>query len=98
MLSGEHVMLSFVEVEPHSAGERHHHPEEQWGVLLEGSCVRVQDGMEVVVTAGDVWHTPGGVEHAVRNGEEPARLLDVFGPPRPAYREDGAGFDADRSS
>jgi hypothetical protein len=33
-------MLSVVTLEPHSEGTLHHHPEEQWGVLLEGSAIR----------------------------------------------------------
>ena len=33
---GSNAMLSIVCVEPHSAGAIHQHPEEQWGVLLEG--------------------------------------------------------------
>ncbi|MEK9720445.1 MAG: hypothetical protein VW257_05240, partial [Quisquiliibacterium sp.] len=33
---GENLMLSVVRIEPHSAGSIHSHPEEQWGVLLEG--------------------------------------------------------------
>ena len=40
--SGEHAMLSVVTLAPHAQGTLHHHPEEQWGVLLEGSAIRVQ--------------------------------------------------------
>ncbi len=92
VFAGERSMLSVVRVEPHSAGEPHSHPEEQWGVLLEGECVRVQGGEAAHVTAGAFWHTPGGVEHAVRTGETGALVLDIFSPPRPAYREAGEGF------
>ena len=92
IFAGENVMLSLVEVEPHAAGELHSHDEEQWGYLLEGSCTRVQDGEAFEATAGDFWHTPGGVEHTVRTGEEGALILDVFSPPRPEYRDGGEGF------
>ena len=44
---GENVMLSVVTVEPNTSGIMHSHPEEQWGVLLEGDCVRLQGGEEV---------------------------------------------------
>ncbi len=44
VFAGENAMLSFVHAEPHSGGERHSHPEEQWGYLLEGVLVRVQGG------------------------------------------------------
>lgn len=92
---GSNSMLSVVSVDPHSEGDLHSHPEEQWGVLLEGECVRVQGGEEVHVEAGDFWHTPANVEHAIRTGEEGALVLDIFSPPRPEYQSPGSGFAAE---
>ena len=89
---GENVMLSVVRVEPNSAGSVHSHPEEQWGVLLEGRCTRIQDGAEVEVVAGEFWRTPGGATHGVRTGPEGAVILDIFSPPRAEYRQKGEGF------
>ncbi|MGP1676125.1 MAG: cupin domain-containing protein [Burkholderiales bacterium] len=89
---GENVMLSVVRVDPHASGSIHSHPEEQWGVLLEGRCTRIQDGEEVEASAGDFWHTPGGVAHGVRSGEQGAVILDIFSPPRAEYRQAGQGF------
>lgn len=89
---GEHVMLSVVRVDPNSTGSIHSHPEEQWGVLLEGRCTRIQGGEEVEATVGDFWHTPGGVEHGVRTGKHSAVILDIFSPPRAEYRQSGLGF------
>jgi len=89
---GDHVMLSVVRIAPHSTGAVHSHPEEQWGVLLEGRCVRIQGGQEVEVEAGAFWHSPGGVPHGIRTGEVGALVLDVFSPPREAYRRGGEGF------
>ena len=43
IFSGEHAMLSVVTIAPNAQGTLHRHPEEQWGVLLEGSAIRVQD-------------------------------------------------------
>jgi quercetin dioxygenase-like cupin family protein len=89
---GQHVMLSVVDVAPHSAGTPHSHPEEQWGVLLKGECVRVQGGEEIAMKAGDFWCTPGGVMHTVRTGAAGATILDIFSPPREEYRKAGSGF------
>lgn len=89
---GENVMLSVVRVDPNSVGSIHSHPEEQWGVLLEGRCTRIQDGVEVDATAGEFWHTPGGVSHGVRTGDQGALILDIFSPPRAEYRQTGKGF------
>jgi quercetin dioxygenase-like cupin family protein len=89
---GEQLMISVVRCEPHASGSVHGHPEEQWGVLLEGSCTRIQDGHEVEAVAGDFWYTPGGVPHGVRTGAEGCVILDIFSPPRAEYRQTGAGF------
>lgn len=89
---GEQAMLSVVRVEPNATGSVHSHPEEQWGVLLEGRCTRIQGGEEVEVTAGDFWHTPGGVTHGIRTGNQGAVILDIFSPPRAEYRQKGQGF------
>lgn len=89
---GEQAMLSVVRVEPNATGSIHSHPEEQWGVLLEGRCTRIQGGEEVEVTAGDFWHTPGGVTHGIRTGNHGAVILDIFSPPRAEYRQKGQGF------
>jgi quercetin dioxygenase-like cupin family protein len=80
IFSGEQAMLSVVSLAPNAQGILHHHPEEQWGVLL-----RVQDGEEIPVKKGDFWRTPGNVPHTMRAGPEGARVLDVFSPPRPEY-------------
>ena len=89
---GDQAMISVVRIAPHSQGTPHSHPEEQWGVLLEGECVRIQGGEEVAVRAGDFWRTPGGVEHSVRTGDVGAMVLDVFAPPREEYKKPGEGF------
>jgi quercetin dioxygenase-like cupin family protein len=95
VFSGENIQLSVVRFEPHSSGSIHCHPEEQWGILLEGECIRVQGGVEVVAKAGDFWHTPSGVMHGVRTGNAPAVVLDVFSPVREAYRTAGKGYASD---
>lgn len=92
---GDNLMLSVVEIDGNSKGEVHSHPEEQWGVLLEGDGIREQDGVELAVTAGDFWRTPGGVPHNFTAGPNGAKVLDIFSPPRAAYKAKGAGFSAD---
>ena len=89
---GEGAMLSVVTIAPGASGTLHHHPEEQWGVLLEGSAIRIQDDEEIAVRKGDFWRTPGGVPRTMRAGPEGCRVLDIFAPPRPEYRVPGSGF------
>jgi len=92
IFAGEHAMLSVVTIAPNAQGQLHHHPEEQWGVLLEGTAVRVQGGEEIPVEKGDFWRTPANVPHTMRAGPEGAKMLDIFSPPRPEYRRPGKGF------
>ena len=92
IFAGEQAMLSVVIIAPGATGTMHQHPEEQWGVLLEGSAIRFQGGEEIAVKKGDFWRTPGGVPHTMRAGPEGCRVLDVFSPPRPEYRKPGKGF------
>ncbi len=94
---GEQAMLSLVTIAPNAQGKLHSHPEDQWGVLLEGSGVRTQGGEEVPVKVGDFWRTPGGVPHSFRGGPAGAKVLDVFAPPREEYRKAGSGFGSAES-
>lgn len=94
IFSGERAMLSVVTIAPNKEGTLHHHPEEQWGILLEGSAIRVQGDEEIAVRKGDFWRTPGGVPHTMRAGPDGCKVLDVFSPPRPEYRKPGKGFAA----
>jgi quercetin dioxygenase-like cupin family protein len=89
---GEHSMLSFVRIPPHKQESIHKHSEEQWGVLLEGTCLRLQDDHEKMMKVGDFWYTPGEVLHGVKTLKKPALILDIFSPPRETYREKGEGF------
>ena len=89
---GQKAMISIVRLEPGAEGTLHHHPEEQWGFLFEGSATRTQGDEVVEVTAGDFWHTPGGVPHTIKAGPKGAVVFDVFAPVREAYLKPGEGF------
>ena len=89
---GDQAMFSVVTVEPGGEGVLHDHPQEQWGLCVEGSGVRVQGEDEVPFAKGDFWRTPGGVPHTMRAGADSCRVLDVFAPPRDEYRVEGSGF------
>ena len=60
--------------------------------MLEGSATRIQGGEEIAVSAGEFWHTPGGVPHGIRVGPQGAVVLDIFSPPREEYRKTGSGY------
>ena len=89
---GENVMVSLVQIAAGAKGKLHAHPQEQWGLLLEGSGLRTQDGEVIAVKKGDFWQTPGNVEHTFEAGSDGATVLDIFSPPRDEYRSAGEGF------
>jgi quercetin dioxygenase-like cupin family protein len=95
---GENIMLSMAEIAPHTTSTVHSHPEEQWGYLLEGECVRIQNGEEVPMKRGDFWHTPPNSPHGVRTTELGATIMDIFSPPRKAYTKPGEGLAATQLS
>ena len=92
---GDNVMVSLVRMEAGAKGKLHSHPQEQWGLLLEGSGLRTQDGVVNPVEKGDFWQTPGNVEHTFEAGPSGATVLDIFSPPRDDYRTAGEGFGDD---
>lgn len=91
---GVKAMLSVVTIEPYSSSPVHSHPNEQWGVCLEGKWIRIQDGEEHHVRAGDFWQTPPNVPHGGRTLDQRCVVLDIFAPPRGEYRQAGQGFGA----
>jgi quercetin dioxygenase-like cupin family protein len=91
---GVNAMLSVVTLEPRSVSPVHAHPQEQWGVCLEGEWIRIQDGVEHHVQAGDFWQTPPNVPHGGRALDKRCVVLDIFAPPRDEYRQPDRGLGA----
>jgi len=91
IVSSPNVMVSVVRFAPNTASAVHSHAEEQWGVLLEGSCTRLQGSEAVDMQVGDFWCTPGGIEHGLVAGSQGAMTLEIFCPPRSVYRVAGKG-------
>ncbi len=84
--SVEKMMLSYVDLEPHSVVTEHSHPHEQVGILLEGKALFTIGGEEKLVTKGDMWRIPGDVKHKVVVLDEHTKALDIFTPIREDYR------------
>jgi quercetin dioxygenase-like cupin family protein len=80
------MMVSVVELAPHSVVEEHAHPHEQVGMLLEGRAIFWIGGEEKTLSAGDVYLIPGGVRHRVVTLDQPAKAIDIFTPVREEYR------------
>jgi quercetin dioxygenase-like cupin family protein len=83
---GEKMLLSLLELAPHSTVPRHSHPHEQAGIMLEGEMEFTIGDETRIVKAGDLFVIPGGVEHSVRVLDQPVKALDIFSPVREEYK------------
>jgi quercetin dioxygenase-like cupin family protein len=80
---GEKCSVSFLELSPFSSIPAHHHENEQIGIVIEGELEytigdetrRCRNGTAFVVP-------PNTIHSAVVVSEQPAKLIDVFTPPR----------------
>ncbi len=82
---GEHLMLSYLEMDDGAEVPLHHHPHEQGGILLKGR-VQLTIGDETrVVEAGSLFLIPPNTPHRAVAVGGPAVVLDVFSPVREDY-------------
>ncbi len=81
ILTGEHMHLIRAVYPPGSVYEMHHHPHEQFSLLLSGR-LRLTVGDETrEIGPGDGWYAPGDVPHGgIVLGDEPAVFIDVYSP------------------
>lgn len=67
----------------------HSHPEEQVALVIEGECDYYVDGVAHHLTPGGFVVVPGGVEHYidVHDTDIPCFQMDIFGTPRPEFKQ-----------
>lgn len=82
---GEHLMLSYLEMDAGATIPLHHHPHEQGGMLLQGKLELTIGNETRTVTAGSMFLIPPNVPHKAVAVEGPAVVLDVFSPVREDY-------------
>jgi quercetin dioxygenase-like cupin family protein len=79
---GAEASLVAIEIEPDTDVPEHHHPNEQTGILIQGSLRFTIGGETRDLQAGATWVIPGNVPHSVRSGPDGAALIELFAPPR----------------
>ncbi len=79
---GENVMLAVVDLDAYAVLPTHSHPHEQGGIILRGELEFTVGDEKRSLRAGDLYMIPGGTEHSVRVGPQPAQVLDIFAPVR----------------
>ncbi len=88
-IEGERMTLAFVELAPNAVVPEHRHPNEQLGLMLQGSgTFRVGDETRRV-RAGSTWRILSNVPHELTVGPDGAVVIDVFSP----VRSDWSGFE-----
>jgi quercetin dioxygenase-like cupin family protein len=81
----EKMLMSLVDLRPHSIVEEHSHPHEQVGILLEGRATFFIGDEQKTLGPGDFYRIPGHVKHKVIVLDQPAKALDIFTPVREEY-------------
>jgi len=84
-VAAEKMMLSLVELEPHSVVPEHSHHHEQVGMVLSGRATFYIGGEQKTLRQGDLYRIPGNTPHKVVVLDEPARVIDIFYPIREDY-------------
>jgi quercetin dioxygenase-like cupin family protein len=82
VIAGERVMAARLELAPHTVTPVHSHPHEQITIIEQGRVRFTVDGVERIVSAGDVLHLPSNVPHGATMLDEPVVLIDIFSPIR----------------
>ena len=82
---GEKLMLALVNLEANAVLPAHSHPHEQSSFILEGELEFEVGGESRKLKPGDIVTIPGDVEHTVRVGPRPAKVLDIFTPIREEF-------------
>lgn len=81
----EKMMLGLATLQPHSVVEKHSHPHEQVGMVIEGKAIFIIGDEQKTVTKGDMYRIPGNTLHKVIALDETFVALDIFCPTREDY-------------
>jgi len=76
---GRAAMVTLIELAPGAVIERHTHPGEELGYVLEGTLVMEVDGRApLALKAGDSYFIEAGRVHGGKGGAAPARVLLTY--------------------
>ena len=79
------MMMSLVEFQPGAIVEKHSHPHEQVGIIIEGRAHFFVGDDDRILGPGDMYRIPGGVEHHVVSLDNICKAFDIFTPIREDY-------------
>ena len=79
---GERLTVAVVEADPDAVLPEHHHHNEQFGMVIEGSVLFRVGDEERSLGPGGTWRIPSDTPHTATAGPEGAVVIDIFSPPR----------------
>jgi quercetin dioxygenase-like cupin family protein len=82
MVVGEQLMICRLKIQPRVVTPVHSHVHEQITMVERGRVLYIVNGVERLVTSGDVLHFPPNVPHGATMLDEEVVLVDVFTPKR----------------
>lgn len=82
---GQHIMMSYLEMDAGAVVPTHQHPHEQAGMLLTGRMKLTIGDDERIVEAGAMFVIPPNTPHRAEAIGGPLLALDIFSPPREDY-------------
>lgn len=83
---GKEMLLSYVDLAPHSEVPMHGHLHEQAGRIISGELEMTINGEKRLFKEGDTYIIPGNVQHNAVAGVKPVQVLDIFSPVREEYK------------
>jgi quercetin dioxygenase-like cupin family protein len=87
VLHGDELTLGVVELEPGIHLPEHQHPNEQLGIVIQGSLTFTIAGETSELGPGGTWRIPSDTPHSADVGTDGAVVVDVFAPPREDWKE-----------
>ena len=82
MIIGENLMICRLRFAPFTVTQEHDHPHEQMTIVERGRVKFFVDGVEKIVSAGDILHFPSMCWHGATMLDEEVILIDIFSPIR----------------
>ena len=86
VISGQNIMFSHVTLQPKAVAPLHNHAEEQMGLILEGEIKFTIGDETKIIEKGNMYLVPSNASHGGTAGAAGCVALDVFSPPREAYK------------
>ena len=82
MIIGENLMICRLRFAPFTVTQEHDHPHEQMTIVERGRVKFFVEGVEKIVSAGDILHFPSMCWHGATMLDEEVILIDIFSPIR----------------